>query len=127
MDSEATKREIKALEDRRYQAMIAKDANTLDQLLGDGLVYTHSYGGADTKATYMEGVRSKKWNYQSVERPSESIQVYGDAAVVTGHVKINILVDGQPKLLNSRFTNVWVKGAKGWQMVCWQSTPIQQS
>ncbi len=125
MDSEATKREIKALEDRRYQAMIAKDANTLDQLLGDGLVYTHSYGGADTKATYMEGVRSKKWNYQLVERPSESIQVYGDSAVVTGHVKINILVDGQPKLLNSRFTNVWVKGAKGWQMVCWQSTPIQ--
>ena len=29
-----------------------------------------------------------------------------------------------PKLLNSRYTNVWIKGAKGWQMVVWQSTPI---
>ncbi|MSQ19925.1 MAG: nuclear transport factor 2 family protein [Betaproteobacteria bacterium] len=125
MDAEAVKLEIKTLEDRRYQAMIAKDAATLDKLLGAGLVYTHSYGGADSKATYMDGVRSKKWDYQSIERPSEMIQVYGDTAVVTGHVKINIFADGKPKLLNSRFTNVWVKGASGWQMVCWQSTPIQ--
>jgi len=123
--SDAIQREIRALEDRRYQAMIAKDADTLDRLLGDGLVYTHSYGGADTKATYMDGVRSKKWDYQSVERPIEQIQVYGDTAVITGHVKINILSEGKPKLLNSRFTNVWVKGAQGWQMVTWQSTPIQ--
>ena len=32
--------------------------------------------------------------------------------------------DGKPKLLNSRYTNVWVKGLKGWRMVVWQSTPI---
>jgi len=44
--------------------------------------------------------------------------------VVTGQVRIDILVDGVAKIMNSRFTNVWVKGAKGWQMTAWQSTPI---
>jgi ketosteroid isomerase-like protein len=123
--SEALQAEIKRLEDRRYQAMVAKDVATLEQLLGDRLVYTHSYGGADTKAQYIDGVRSKKFDYQKVERPIESIQVYGDnTAVVTGQVKIDLLAGGQPKVLNSRFANVWVKGAKGWQMVMWQSTPI---
>jgi hypothetical protein len=39
-------------------------------------------------------------------------------------VRIDILVEGQPKIMNSRYTDVWVKGAKGWQMVAWQSTPI---
>jgi ketosteroid isomerase-like protein len=44
--------------------------------------------------------------------------------VVTGQVRIQLLSGGQPKKLNSRFTNVWVKRPQGWQMVAWQSTPL---
>ena len=67
----------------------------------------------------QEGV----FKYQKIERPIEEIQVYGETVVVTGHVKMDVLIDGNSKLLNSRYTNVWIKGAKGWQMVAWQSTP----
>jgi ketosteroid isomerase-like protein len=119
-----TRETIRLLESRRYRAMCEADADTLAQLLADSLVYTHSYGGADTKASYLDGIRSKKWVYRSIERPVEDIQVHGDCAVVTGQVRIELLSDGKPKTLNSRFTNVWVKGAKGWQMLAWQSTPL---
>ena len=115
---------IRLLESRRYTAMCEADAATLNELLADSLVYTHSYGGADSKASYLDGIRSKKWIYQAVERPIEDIQVHGDCAVVTGQVRIELLSGGQPKKLNSRFTNVWVKGRQGWQMVAWQSTPL---
>ena len=115
---------IRLLESRRYRAMCEADAQTLDQLLGDSLVYTHSYGGADSKSSYLDGVRSKKWVYRAIERPVEDIQMHGDCAVVTGQVRIELLSDGKPKTLNSRFTNIWVKGAKGWRMVAWQSTPL---
>jgi hypothetical protein len=116
---------IKQLEDRRYKAMCDADAATLDQLLGDTLVYTHSYGGADTKASYMDGIRSKKWQYRKIERPKEHIEVYGEGTVVvSGQVRIELVADGKPKTLNSAFTNVWIKGARGWQMVAWQSTPL---
>jgi ketosteroid isomerase-like protein len=118
------KEKIRELEDRRYKAMCEADAQTLDQLLNESLVYTHSYGGADSKASYLDGIRSKKWVYRKIERPIEDIQVHGDCAVVTGQVKIELVSDGKPKTLNSRFTNVWVKGAKGWQMAAWQSTPL---
>jgi hypothetical protein len=64
------------------------------------------------------------FKYLKIERPIENIQVYGDAAVVTGRTKMDVIVEGKPKLLNSRYTNVWIKGVKGWQMVVWQSTPI---
>jgi ketosteroid isomerase-like protein len=37
---------------------------------------------------------------------------------------MEVMVDGKPKLLNSRYTDVWVKGTNGWQIVVWQSTPI---
>ena len=115
---------IRLLESRRYRAMCEADAKTLEELLADSLVYTHSYGGADTKASYLDGIRSKKWVYQEVERPIEDIQVHGDCAIVTGQVRIQLLSGGQPKKLNSRFTNVWVKRPQGWQMVAWQSTPL---
>ena len=115
---------IRALEDQRYAAMCAGDAAALDKLLADSLVYTHSYGGADSKAAYLDGVRAKKWVYRKIERPKENIQVHGDCAVVTGQVRIELLSDGKPKTLNSAYTNVWIKGPKGWRMVAWQSTPL---
>ena len=118
------KQTLKGLEDRRFQAMIDADMAALDQLLADGLVYTHSYGGSDSKASYLAGIRGKKWVYRRIERPKEEIQLHGDAAVITGQAKIELLSEGKPKTLNSAFTNVWVKGAKGWQMVAWQSTPL---
>jgi ketosteroid isomerase-like protein len=119
-----TKEELRKLEDRRYRAMCDADAATLDHLLADTLVYTHSYGGADSKRSYLDGVRAKKWQYRKIERPKEDIQIHGDCAVITGRVRIELVADGQPKTLNSAFTNVWIKGAKGWQMVAWQSTPL---
>ena len=118
------KETIRRLEDQRYRAMCEADAATLDKLLADSLVYTHSYGGADGKSSYLDGIRAKKWQYRKIERPKEEIQVHGDCAVVTGQVRIELLSDGKPKTLNSAYTNVWIKGPKGWQMVAWQSTPL---
>jgi len=118
------KNTIRELESRRFRAMIEADAATLEALLADSMVYTHSNATTDGKASYIAGVRAKKWQYRKIERPAEDVQVYGDTAVVTGQVRIDIVVEGQPKIMNSRYTDVWVKGAKGWQMVAWQSTPI---
>lgn len=115
---------IRALEDRRYRAMCEADMASLDELLADTLVYTHSNAAADGKASYLAGIRGKKWVYRKIDRPVEDIQIHGDCAVVSGQVRIDILVDGVARNMNSRFTNVWVKGAKGWQMTAWQSTPI---
>jgi len=115
---------IRELESRRFRAMIEADAVALEALLADSMVYTHSSATTDGKASYIAGVKAKKWQYRQIDRPVEDIQVHGDTVVVTGQVRIDILIDGKPKIMNSRYTDVWVKGAKGWQMVAWQSTPI---
>ena len=118
------KQTIRELEDRRFRAMIDCDAAALEQLLADAMLYTHSSSATDTKASYLAGIRGGKWKYKKIERPEENIALHGDTAVVTGKVRIEVLVDGSAKTLNSRYSDVWVKGAKGWQMVVWQSTPI---
>ncbi len=118
------KQAIRELESRRYRAMIEVDKAALEQLLADGMVYTHSNATTDGKASYIAGVTSGKWKYRKIDRPVEDIQVHGDTAIVTGQVLIDIVVEGQAKNMSSRYTDVWVKGAKGWQMTAWQSTPI---
>lgn len=124
VNTEPVEREIRSLEDRRYQAMIEADTDTLEQLLGDGLVYTHSIGVSDGKAAYLEGVKAKKFTYRKIERPQEQIQLYGDTAVVTGRAHGDLLVDGAPRVANLRYISVWVKGPRGWQTVAFQATSI---
>ena len=46
--------EIKALEDRRYRAMIDGDTAVLDALCSDDLIYTHSKGDHDDKRSYLQ-------------------------------------------------------------------------
>ena len=118
------KSEIRGLEDSRYAAMIAKDLKTLDRLLGDGLVYTHSNAESDSKASYIEAIKTGKFDYRRAERLAENIHVYGDTAVTTGHVRLEVNMGGTPKTVNSKFLNVWIRGERGWQMVAWQSTPL---
>ena len=119
-----TQDSIRALEDQRFRAMCEADIGTLDRLLSAGLVYTHSSAAVDSKASILAGIQAKKWEYKKVERPVEDIQVHGDCAVVTGEVRIDVIAGGSRRNLHSRYVDVWVRGAQGWQMVAWQSTPI---
>lgn len=118
----STQSEIKSCEDRRYQAMASADLATLDALLSDDLVYCHSNASLDTKASLIQGIKDKKYPYQRFDRLEENIRTYGDCAVVTGHAHIHLLGANGPRMLNLRYTDVWARGAKGWQMVSWQST-----
>jgi hypothetical protein len=124
MNAQSVEQEIQSLEDRRYRAMVDADADTLAALLGDELVYTHSTGAVDTKASYLEGIRTRAV-YRQVERLQESIQIHGDSAIITGHVHLHVEIAGAQRVLNVRHLNVWVKRPAGWQMVAWEATPIQ--
>jgi ketosteroid isomerase-like protein len=122
--TDGVEREIRALEDRRYRAMIEGDVAALESLLGDDLVYTHSTSLVDSKASYLERLRSKTVIYRTAERPEARVQVHGDTAVITGEVRLEVIVDASPRAMRSRFTNVWARRPRGWQMVAWQSTPL---
>ena len=57
-------KEILALEDKRYAAMCGGDFAALEAMLHDELLYTHSSGLTDTKATWLASLRSGKTNYR---------------------------------------------------------------
>jgi ketosteroid isomerase-like protein len=116
--------EIQAAEDARYRAMTTNDYAALAALLGDDLLYTHSSAVTDTKASYLESLRSGKVRYLAAKRDGVSIRVYGDTAVVHGHAQIEAEINGERRSLDNMFVNVWTRRPAGWQMVHWASTAI---
>ncbi len=97
----------------------------LGELLADDLIYTHSNAVIDTKQSYIDGILNGRWAYAAAERVVENIDVFGDCARVTGHVRLTLKnADGTTRQVNGRLLNLWLNRNAKWQMAAWQSTPI---
>ena len=67
-------KQILDLEDQRFAAMVARDFAALEKMTHDELLYTHSSGVTDTKASWLESMKSGKVKYKSAtcsERPDD--------------------------------------------------------
>ena len=118
-----TEQEVLGLEDKRWGAMTGKDWKTLDGLLHNDLLYTHSSSITDTKAVWMDAMKSGRTNYKTAKQSDRKVRVYGDNALVTGKALIEAEVNGQSRTLKLCYLNVWTKTPQGWKFVAWQSTP----
>lgn len=117
---------VTELDRKRMAAMAQKDVATLQALLADDLVYTHSSARLDTKASLIGNMQSGATVYASME-PSEVVaQDCGEAVVLTGVARISVTSGGKPMQFGVRFTDVWARRAGQWQMVAWQSTKLPE-
>jgi uncharacterized protein (TIGR02246 family) len=113
---------IQQVEALRYRAMVTGDLETLDRLLADDLVYTHSHGGVDDKESFLAALADGSVDYKRLAVDSVRIQVWNDAAVVTGGVEMVVAAGGKEHDLSSRFTAVYRFAGDRWQLAAWQST-----
>jgi len=116
--------EIKALENRRYRAMIAGDAAVLDELCSNDLIYTHSKADYDDKPSYLHKVGSRYFTYLEITHPADRILVVDGAALVTGRMTAKVLVAGTIVHVDNRYLAVWVREHGAWKFAAYQPTPI---
>lgn len=115
---------VRAAELARFKAMTTGDLKALAALLGDDLIYTHSNALVDSKASYLESIRSGQLTYHTIEPREMQVRVYGDTAVITAAAAIATTSKGESVKNQLRYTDVWVRRDGRWQMVGWQSTRI---
>ena len=118
-----SEKEILGLEDQRFGAMIARDLAALDKLTHDQLLYTHSSGVTDTKASWLESIKAGKAKYKSVSCSDRKVRFFGEIALVNGKAALEVDINGQPKSLKLFFLNAWARTPQGWKFVAWQSCP----
>ena len=120
--------DVKALELARFKAQETNDFATLERLLADDLVYTHSSGNVDSKAAYIDSLRSGKARYLKIAPDDLKVRVVGDLALIHGRgvFTLETNVNGQKgeNPLHLSFLDIWQKKNGKWQMIAWQSTRI---
>jgi Domain of unknown function (DUF4440) len=114
------------LDRKRMQAMGEKDIATLDALLADDLIYTHSSARVDTKQSLIANMKSGATVYSSIEPSEVRAQDLGDAVVLTGVAWVKVVSSGRPLDFGVRFTDAYAKRGGRWQMVVWQSTRLPE-
>lgn len=117
---------IRQLEKRRFAAQETADAKTLNDVLADDLVYTHSNGNQDSKRSFIESLTSGRVRYRDVEISNDTVRFYGpDLAIVTGRMNATTVVEGKTNPpMRLRYTDVYARRKGRWQMVAWQSARL---
>jgi len=122
--SSAATPDVQRLESQRFDAMVRGDTAALDGLLADDLVYTHSSGKVDSKASLIDDIKAGRLRYKVIRPEDPRLGVYGDTAVATGQAAVEVNNRGQELNMKLRYIDVWVKRGGRWQMVAWQSTRL---
>jgi ketosteroid isomerase-like protein len=114
------------LDKKRMDAMCQKDISTLNALLADDLIYTHSSARLDTKQSLIGGMASGTTVYTAITPSDVKAQDCGDTVVLTGAARIHVMSNGKPNQFGVRFTDVYMHRGGQWQMVTWQSTRLPE-
>ncbi|UCH48512.1 MAG: nuclear transport factor 2 family protein [Betaproteobacteria bacterium] len=113
-------------EDTRYEAQIENDFDALETLFAKDLVYIHSSTVQDTKASFIESLRSGKVSYNNMERSDTKVRIFGNVAIITGRAVFEVTARGRDMTLNLLFHAVWAKRDSGLQFVSWQATRLPE-
>jgi ketosteroid isomerase-like protein len=118
--TEKTKNEILKVEEELIQAISKDDANTLDRIFADEIVWLTSTGQFLTKAEVLANIHSRNLTGFSIKSDEKELHVYGDTAVV--YSKTANKSETEPRTI----TDVFVKRDGKWKLVAHGATVIAQ-
>jgi ketosteroid isomerase-like protein len=116
--------QIRQLERAWNQAEAKQEVKEVSALLADTLVYTDYDGSFMNKAEYMKWVIAPDQKADHLFDEGLKVQVYGDAAVVTGIYRETGTNKGKPYKIRSRYTDTWIRRGGVWLCVASHSTLI---
>jgi len=100
------------------------DTGALAHLLAPDLTYTHTDGAQNSRAELLQLVGSGALRYASIAPEARDVRVVGSSAVVTGRSAMRVEASGQAHAFRIRYLAVYRRGARGWELVAWQSTRL---
>jgi hypothetical protein len=104
------------LEDKRIQAMVDADVETLKNLLADNLYYGHTGGYVDDKASFLEKISSGQYSYESIKTDISNVTAIGDnGLVLNGELTIEVISSGEKKVFFAIYLSVWLLQGENWQ------------
>ncbi len=118
---------VRALERRRIEMTRANDADGLEPLLDENLIYVNSAGGVFDKPSYLQKIRTNSLTYDDDFDVRETeIRVLDNLIIFAGVMLGHSRLEGEQQVLRFRCLAVWRKDPAGWRMLAWQSSSGSQ-
>jgi ketosteroid isomerase-like protein len=115
---------VLALETAWGHAIELKDTKALDQMLGSSFVAVEIDGTMSNKAEFLAGIKDPGYQPSQAVNEQINVQVYGNAAVVTGIFRVKGVEKSKPYVHRERFIDTWIKQNQSWQCVASSATLI---
>jgi hypothetical protein len=116
---------ILAREEELRRAQLAGDADALDRLLDDALLFTGIDGRLYTKADDLALHRSGKLRITRMEPGERHLLRLGTVVVVNVRMEAAATVDGAEVSGPLRYTRVWCERPGGWRVVAGHMSAVQ--
>ena len=117
-----TEKAIVARQQAYLDALRKRDAAAIGQFFSDDYTYTGASGQFMTKAERLDSFKSTNAPPVSLDFTDLKVHIYGDTAVVTGHVTSQVGPNGQA--IDQRSIWVWANQGGTWRIVAGQSTSV---
>lgn len=124
--STANESKILALENAWNQAQIHHDAKALENVAGDKFIYTDTDGTVMDKARFLSDVKDPSYNATIVVNENVKVDLYDNAAVVSGTYHTKGTYKSRPFDHRGRFTDTWVFQNGLWQCVASHTTLLRK-
>jgi ketosteroid isomerase-like protein len=118
--------EVRVAERERFEAMLKQDAAALDTLLDVDLTCVHTGGDLQSKAQFVELVRSRKLVYESIEPSDVRVRVHDGLALATGRSRMRVRTATGASSFGIQFTEVYVRRGGRWLLTAWEATRIAE-
>lgn len=113
--------EVTALRQKLVEAIKKRDKNTLESLYADDFTHTHASGQVDDKSKRIAALISGDMTIESAEVNEINIRFYDkQTAIAIGQSTIK----NKGETTEYRWTTVYVKPNKKWQIVASQATRL---
>ena len=124
--SQNAETEIRKLESEARDAILKKDTVALSILFSPGFVVNSPGNKVETFQDLLVRIKSGALDRESFEKNIEKITFTENVAIVMGNeiVKPTGNAANPGKTIKRRYTNIWLKNRKSWQLVARQSTII---
>jgi ketosteroid isomerase-like protein len=121
----SAEKEVRAVEAARATALVHSDIAALDRIMADNATYVHASGRVDTKASYLDGIRSGDLHYLEMNPMTLHVRVSGNMAVVDGEYAVKAVdhsVQAGMLVLDIFVLTVYERRDGRWQQIAYQST-----
>jgi ketosteroid isomerase-like protein len=108
---------ILALENKWNDAYKSGDVATMESLLAEDFIITVEDGTTFSKSGYLAHTAAAELRVQISQMTDLRVRMHGNIAIVTGAYHEKGTTKRVPYESRDRFTDVWMKMDRGWQVI----------